>query len=147
MTIERAPDAANRTVSPRQGRFVSSLLLVLVYLTVLNLFVEYWDRIVIDSFTISVVTAALITVLFKATLAIEHRISGYFKARPGAGAKVLRFFAVWGLLISSKFVILEVVDIVFGEHVDLGGFLPFILLAVSLLVAELIITRTHQALA
>ena len=81
------------------------------------------------------------------TLAVEQRISAYFKARPGTGAKVLRFFAVWGLLLSSKFVILEVVDIVFGEHVDLGGFLPFILLAVSLLVAELIITRTHQALA
>jgi hypothetical protein len=147
MTIERVPDAANRTISPRQGRFVSSLLYVLVYLTVLNLFVEYWDRIVIDSFTISVVTAALLAMLFKMTLAVEQRISGYFKARPGAGAKVLRFFAVWGLLISSKFVILEVVDIVFDEHVNLGGFLPFILLAVSLLAAELIIARTHLALA
>jgi len=147
MTIERAPDAAERTVSLRQARFVSSLLFVLVYLTVLNLFVEYWDRIVIDSFTLSVVTAGLLTVLFKATLAIEQRISGYFKARPGASPKILRFFTVWGLLASSKFVILEVVDIVFGEHVALGGFLPFILVAVSLLAAELIITRTHLALA
>lgn len=148
MTVEHTLSEIEQTVvSARQGRFVSWLLYVLIYLTVLNLFVEYWDRILIDSFTISVVTAALLAVLFKATLALEHRISGYFKARKGAGALVLRILAVWALLLGSKFVILDVVDIVFGEHVDLGGILPFIVLAVSLIAAELIVTRIHQSLA
>ena len=147
MTVEHTVSEMEQTVSARQGRFVSWLLYVLVYLTVLNLFVEYWDRVMIDSFTISVVTAALLAVLFKATLAIESRISGYFKTRKGAGALVLRILAVWGLLLGSKFIILEVVDIVFGEHVELGGILPFIVLAVSLIAAELIITRIHQSLA
>ena len=119
-TNERAASGAGQTVSPRQARFVRYLLYVLVYVTVLNLFVEYWDRVVIDSFTVSGLTAALLAVLFQATLAIEHRISGYFKARPGAGAMLLRILATWALLFGSKFVILGAVDIVFSESVDLG---------------------------
>ena len=100
-------------VSARQGRFIRYLLYVLVDLTVLNLFVEYWDRMVIDSFTISLLTAVLLQVLLKATLAIEHRIAGYFQARSGPGALVVRVLATWALLFGSKFVILEAVDIVF----------------------------------
>ena len=135
------------SVSSRQAGFVRALLLVLVYLTVLSLFEEYWDRVVIDSYTIALLTAALLVVLFRATLEVEHRISGYFKTRVGAGAMLLRVLAVWAVLFGSKFVILGVIDIVFGEHVELGGLLPFILLAISLVVVEQVIDRTFRFLA
>ena len=74
-------------------------------------------------------------------------VRNFFWQRDGLAFRAAGFVAAWVVLISSKFVILEVVDILFGEHVNLGGFLPFILLSVSLLAAELVITRTHLALA
>lgn len=129
-----------------QGRFIRYLLYVLVDLTVLNLFVEYWDRIVIDSFTISLLTPVLLQVLLKATLAVEHRIGGYFRARSGPGALVLRVLATWALLFGSKFVILEIVDIVFGDRVDFGGLIAFILLVVALLAAEKILPHIYHTL-
>jgi hypothetical protein len=134
-------------VSATQGRFIRYMLYVLVDLTVLNLFVEYWDRVVVDSFTISLFTAALLQVLLKAILAVEHRIAHYFQSRPGKRAVVLRVLATWAVLFGSKFLILEAVDIVFGDDVDLGGLVPFIVLVVALLAAETILTRIYDALA
>ncbi len=133
-------------VSARQVRFTRYLLLLCVDLAVLNLFVEHWDRIVIDSFTISLFTAVLLDALLKTTLAIEHRIGRYFRSRSGASAIVLRVLATWVVLFGSKFVILEAVDVVFGEHVDFGGLVPFIVLVVALLAAEGIVTRFYEAL-
>ena len=146
MTSETAEAEEAQWVSARQGRFIRYMLFVLVDLTVLNLFVQYWDRVVIDSFTISLFTAALLQVLLKATLAIEHRISRYFQSRSGTRALILRVLATWVVLFGSKFVILEAIDIVFGEDVELGGLVPFIVLVVALLAAETILTRIYEAL-
>ncbi len=146
MTNRNTETESGQWVSARQGRFIRYMLYVLVDLTVLNLFVEYWDRIVIDSFTISLLTAVLLQTLLKATLAIEHRIGGYFQARSGPGALVLRVLATWALLFASKFVILEAVDIVFGDDVDFGGLIPFILVVVALFATEKILTYIYDAL-
>lgn len=142
MTIdERQPPTAH------QQRFARAVLFILVDLTVLNLFAEHWDRIVIDSFTISLLTAILLQSLLKATLAVERRIAGFFRGRTGPGAMTLQLLATWGVLFGSKFVILEAVDLVFGDRVDLGGLIPFITLAVAMLAAEAIIERIYDAIA
>jgi hypothetical protein len=132
--------------SPRQSEFIRYLLYILVDLVVLNVLVEFWDAIVIDSFTISLLTAILLQILLKATLAIERRIATYFEARPERWAPVARILAAWLVLLGSKFVILEIVDIVFGEHVEFGGVLPFIIVVVALLAAEHILERIYMAL-
>ena len=147
MTDETTEVEDSQLVSARPGRFIRYMLYVLVDLTVLNLFVQYWDRVIIDSFTISLFTAALLQVLLKVTLAIEHRIAHYFQSRPGTRAVILRALATWAVLFGSKFVILEAVDIVFGDDVDLGGLVPFIILAIALLAAETILTRIYDTLA
>ena len=132
--------------SRRQYEFIRYLLYILTDLVVLNLFVEYWDAVVIDSFTISLLTAILLQVLLKVTLVIEHRIAVYFKARPGRWSWLLRVIAAWLVLFGSKFVILELVDIVFGEQVEFGGVVPFIIVVVTMLLAEAIVERVYRAL-
>ena len=146
MISETAAGEEAQWVSRRQGRFIRYMLLVLIDLTVLNLFVQFCDRVVIDNFPISLFTAALLQVLLKATLAIEHRIGRYFRSRSGTRAVMLRVLATWAVLFGSKFVILDAVDIVFGDDVDLGGVVPFIVLVVALLAAETILTRIYEAL-
>jgi hypothetical protein len=138
---QRAP------ATDRQQRFLRAVLFVLVDVTVLAFFVEYWDRIVIDSYTIALLTAILLQVALKATLAIEHRIAAFFRQRSGSGAMALRLLATWAVLFGSKIVILEAVDLIFGDHVDLGGLIPFIVLVVAILAAEAIIERLYDALA
>lgn len=46
----------------------------------------------------------------------------------------------------SKFVILEVVDIVFGTHVELGKLLEVVLIVVVMLVAKALTERVFDAL-
>jgi hypothetical protein len=131
----------------RQQRFLRAVLFVLVDVTVLALFVEHWDRIVIDSYTITLFTAVVLQALLKATIAIEHRIAAVFVDRSGPRWMAIRLLATWMLLFGSKFVILGAVDVVFGEHVELGGLISFIILVVVMLAAEAFIERIYDALA
>ncbi len=132
-------DDADSTVaiSGRQLLFVGVVTNVLVNIVVLNLFVEYFDKVIIDSFTISVFTAVLLTVMLWLITRIEERVHHFFfDEREGTGYRVLGFLAIWAILFGSKFVILEVVDWVFGDHVELGKLIEVILLVVAMLVAN-----------
>ena len=114
---------------------------VLIYIVVLNLFVEYNAKIVIDSFTISIFTAILLKILLEVILKIEHNIANRL-----AAYKFLRIFVVWLILFGSKFLILEVVDLIFGEHVELGKFLDVIVLVIALMVSREVFNRIYLAL-
>ena len=135
-------DIEVRTVTPAQQRFTSWARDVLVYTLVLNLFVEYWDAIVIDSFTISVLTAVVLKIMLDLLTSVEHSVKTFFDRF----SKALGFLSMWVVLFLSKFVILEVIDIIFGEHVELGGFLNVVVLIISLMVARELTVRAYLAL-
>lgn len=141
MTSDKKSLAGETPPTRRQMIFFSWTKDVLIYILVLNLFVEYNTKIVIDSFTISIFTALLLKILLEIILQLEHKVSAAFKAY-----KVLRILLVWLILFGSKFLILEIVDIVFGEHVELGKFLDVILLVIALMVARVVFQRIYLAL-
>jgi hypothetical protein len=72
--------------SRRQQLFFKYTFFVLIDLTVLNLFNEYWDYVSIEFFSISLLAALLLQVLLQVTIAIEHRVAGFFQGRPGLRA-------------------------------------------------------------
>ncbi len=120
------------TVTPAQERFMEWMRDVLVYTVVLNLFVEFADAVVIDSFLISIFTAVVLKVLLDILTTVEHRVSHFFSRFH----KALGFLSMWAVLFLSKFVILEVIDIIFGEHVELGSFVDVLVLVLLLIVAQ-----------
>ena len=75
-----------------QKLFVRYLVAVLIDLTVLNLFDEFWDLVTIGPFSISVLAAILLQVLLKATLVLEHKVAAYFGSKTGGFARFMRFF-------------------------------------------------------
>ena len=134
----------------RQQLFVRYFTAILIDLTVLNLFDEYWDNVVIESFTISLLAALLLQVLLQITLKIEHHIAAFFKAKTGAAAKVMRVLSAWAVLFGSKLVILEAINIVFGDQVlfkgPYHGIVAFIVVIVVMLAAEIIVLRFNKRL-
>ena len=136
---EIAPTRAQRI-------FISWTKDVLIYLLVLNLFVEYSPVVVIDSFTISIFTAILLKALLDIILWAEHKVAAFFEARSGPLSKFFRILFTWLILFFSKFLILEVVDIVFGEHVELGKFLDVIFLVLVMMIAREVFQRIYLAL-
>jgi hypothetical protein len=143
--------ASSQPPSNKQRLFIRYFTAILIDLVVLNLFVEYSGYVVIDSFTISLFAALLLQVLLKLTLAIEHRVAAYFKARQGGFAKFMRYFSAWLLLFGSKFVILEAIAIAFGDKVHFGGplhgLVVLIVVVITMLVAEEAIVQLYRRLA
>jgi hypothetical protein len=123
------------TITRAQARYASWVTDVLVYIVVLNLF-EFVDEIVIESFWISILTAILLKLLLDALVGVEHRVGGYFRAREGLVYKVLGFVSLFSILFFGKFLILEVVNVVFGDEVDLGHFVEIAALIVAMIVAR-----------
>lgn len=117
--------------SKQQLVFLSWTKDILIYTIVLNLFVEFNQKITIDSFTISIFTAIVLKILLEVILKLEHKAASKFE-----GYKVLRIIVTWVILFGSKFVILEVIDFIFGDHVNLGKFLDVILLVIAMMVAR-----------
>ena len=70
--------------------------------------------------------------------------------RYGKVARFLRFFSAWLILLVSKLIILGVIDIAFGDQPDFvgqwHGAVPFILVIVTMLVAEEVVARIYRRL-
>ena len=151
MTIDEILENVNVGHTKRQQLFLRHTYLVLIDLTVLNLFNEYWDLVYIEFFSISLLTAILLQFLLQITISIEHRISSYFKQKSGTGAKILRGLSIWAILFVSKLVILEAINLFFGSSVLFGGpihgLVSFIVLVMVMIAAEQICFRIYRALA
>ncbi len=143
--------ALAETPSDRQRTFLRYYTGTLIDLVVLGLFDQFSDKVWVSSFGIALLAAILLQLLLKATLALEHRVAGYFKKKPGTAMKVMRFFAAWLILFGSKFVILEALALAFGEEVKFEGVLHgivwLIIVVVTMLVAEELVVRFYRKLA
>ncbi len=137
--------------SRRQQLFFKYAFFVLIDLTVLNLFNQYWDLVFIEKFSISLLAALLLQVLLQVTIAIEHRVANFFKEKPGVKAKILRGLSTWAILFGSKLIILEAINISFGSSVlfsgPVHGLVAFILVVIAIIVAEQIFLWIYRSLA
>ena len=138
--------AGESTITAAQGRFISWVTEVLVDIVVLNFFVEYVHTIVIDSFAISVLTAVLLKLMIDAVKGFEQRVAAYFWAKEGAVWRALGLVAVFSILFLSKFVILEAVNLVFGDHVELGHFIEIVAIILTMLVVSAALQFVYQRL-
>lgn len=124
------------TISKKQDIFFSWVSDVLIYIVVLNLFVEYVPAVIIDSFTISILTAVLLKILLDLVMGIEHQVHGFFEQKEGPVFRVMGTVALFGILFFGKLFILEVVNFVFGDHVELGHFIEVVALVLALMITR-----------
>ena len=133
-----SPDA--RLPTNRQMRFLGWLVDILISVVVINLFVEYAPEVIVESFTMSILTAILLKVVLDGIVRVKKGVFGWFRARGGAW-QIAGYGALWLVMFLSKFVVLEVVYLVFRDQVQLGGFVQ-----VSVLILALIVAREGVAL-
>lgn len=109
---------------------------VFVYVVVLNLAVEYLPAVISEGFTLSLLTALLLKVALEAVLWVKGHILAGMRAATARWLKVVAALALWVFAVASKFVVLMLVDLVFGDDVSLGGFVPVTTLIVVLVLAR-----------
>jgi hypothetical protein len=150
MSTESLMPASAELPSGMQKVFLRYYSGILVDLVVLNLFAEYWSKVFVDSFTTSLLAAIVLQLLLRATIAVEHRVANFFKARPGGFNVFMRWFMAWVVLFGSKFVILEAIATLFGDKVRFEGafhgIIALIVVVVVMLVAEELVVRFFRAL-
>jgi hypothetical protein len=109
---------------------------VFVYVVVLNLFVEYVPQVISEGFTLSLLTAILLKITLELVLLAKGRVVTRMRAAQTPRGKTFAALLLWGVAAGSKFVVLELVDLVFGSSVSLGGFWSVTALVVTLLLAR-----------
>ncbi len=151
MTKERLKNESASSFSRRQQLFFRYTFAVLVDLTVLNLFNEYWDLVFIEFFSISLLAAVLLQFLLQVTILLEHRVACYFKKMSGLRAKILRGLSTWAILFGSKLIILEAINISFGSSVvfsgPIHGLVAFIIVVIAIIAAEQAFSWIYRSLA
>lgn len=95
---------------------------VFVYVVVLNLAAEYLPLVITETFTLSLLTALLLKVVLELVVLLKNRAKNRFRSAISVGGRTLAALLLWGLVIGSKFVVLELVALVFADQVQLGGF-------------------------
>ncbi len=88
-----ADQATAVTITRNQQRYLSWSGAVLIYIIVLNLFVEFVEAIVSESFWISILTAVLPVALLDIVRGIEQSVSAFFEKREGTIFKILGYAA------------------------------------------------------
>jgi hypothetical protein len=109
---------------------------VFVYVVVLNLAVEYVPSVISETFTLSLLTAVLLKVALEAVIFLKSKILGRFRAATTRAGQWAAAALLWVAAAGSKIVVLELVDLVFGDAVSLGNFVSVTVLVVALLLSR-----------
>jgi hypothetical protein len=109
---------------------------VFVYVVVLNLAVEYLPAVISEGFTLSLLTAVLLKVALEVVIVLKTKVVDRLRAATTKRGRAVAALSLWVVAAGSKLVVLELVDLVFGDAVSLGGFIPVTLLVVALLVSR-----------
>jgi hypothetical protein len=107
-----------------------------VYVVVLNLAIEYVPSVISEGFTLSLLTAGLLKIALEVVIRAKSTIVRRLRTATTPRAKISAGVLLWVVAAGSKLVVLELVDLVFGDAVSLGGFIPVTLLVVTLLFAR-----------
>lgn len=114
---------------------------VFVYVVVLNLAIEYVPAVISEGFTLSLLTAVLLKIALEMVIVVKAMVIGRLRAATTGRAKVTAALSLWVVAAGSKLVVLELVDLIFGDAVSLGGFIPVTLVVLALLMSRAAVRR------
>lgn len=148
VVTEHAESGAVGELPPEPGRlraWVSAhpadIVDLFVYVVVLNLAVQYLPRVISETFTLSLLTAALLKVALEVVLLLKGAVLVGLRGATTRQAKTAFALALWAVAAGSKLIVLWLIDIVFGGSVSLGGFVPVTLLVLVLLMSRAAVRR------
>ena len=114
----------------------SDVVDVFVYVVVLNLAIEYMPSVISESFSLSILTAILLKIALEIVIACKTFVMTRLKGASRARQRALWAIALWVLAAGSKILVLELVALVFGDRVSLGGFASVTGLVICLMLAR-----------
>lgn len=109
---------------------------VLMYLVVLGTFSQLFPAVISETFLLSLLTAILLKVVLELVSWVKERAIARIRSDSGRARRAVGVVVLLLIMPGSKFLVLELVDLVFGDAVQLGGFFLVTLLIVVLMLAR-----------
>jgi len=119
---------------------------VLLYTVVLGFFNDYTNLLQTKSYSTTFAVAVVLQLLTFATLALKSKVILFYKLYTGKWVTPAMIFTVWFIMFTSKFVFLEILDIIFGKNLEISGFVGLLLIIVVMLVAQKLLETIHKKL-
>lgn len=109
---------------------------VLVYLVVLGTFTQLFPAVISESFLLSLLTAILLKLVLEVVAWVKAKALARIRSDGGLARRAVGVVVLLLVMPGSKFLVLELVDLAFGDAVYLGGFFLVTLLIVVLMLAR-----------
>jgi len=117
---------------------------VLVYLVILNVAAQFIPSVISESFAVSLATAIMLKLVLEIVLRVKKAVVARLRAASTTARRVTSVAMLVLILPGSKFVVLWLEDVLFGDAVSLGGFWSVTLLVLGLTAAR---TGVRRAIA
>lgn len=111
-----------------QDTYRDWVLGTLVYMVVLSLFNDYTNMINISSASTILFASLILQALTFWTLGFKKWLGSQFNYSKDKKFKPAKFFSLWAVLFFSKFIFLWIIDVVFGQNVEISGFVGLLLI-------------------
>lgn len=109
---------------------------MLVYLVVLGAFIQLFPSVISETFLLALLTAILLKVVLEVVLLAKRRVVGRIRAAQTWQVRAVNIVTLLLVLPGSKFLVLGLVDLLFGDAVSLGGFFQVTGLIIVLMLAR-----------
>lgn len=137
------PDHVNK----HQYLFREIVFGTLVYSLVLGFFADYTDVLHVGTQSTIFAAAIVLQLLTLSTFGLKKTVSKIIKQNTWRNQKLVLVFAIWLILFLSKFVFLWVIDLVFGDAVNISGFVGLMLIIVTMTIIKESIDYAYNRLA
>lgn len=121
-------------LTTKQQVFKELLIGTLIYVVVLGFFADYTDIVWAQSFSTIFMASFVLQVLTSIVFVLKRRIVAWLRGKKGAFYTALMFFCVWFLMFVSKFVFIEVLDLLFYSYIYVSGFFGILIVVATVTV-------------
>lgn len=130
-------------MNSKQKLFWDMILGILVYAVVLGFFEDYTTIISTWSYSTTFLVAIVMQLLTYATFWLKSQIVKRFRGREEKRYLTILIFGVWAIMFISKFVFLAVIDFIFGNSVEISGFIGLVIIIITMSVVKKLIDATY----
>jgi len=147
---KKSSQDGERIVNNSQRLFLVYIICILVDMTILNVYAEFSHSVYVESFSITIFIAIFLQLFIVLTRHAEHKLSNFFGDKKSYMTKIKYFLSLWALLFFSKVLMLQGANLIFGDKINFygmfDGLLAFIILILSFLFGEYLLTIIYRAL-
>lgn len=118
----------------------------LLYVVIMGFFDDYTTFLFVSSHSVLVLAAFVMQLLTFGTFQLKKVVARKVKGGRDRANPVALGLSIWAIMFFSKFVFLEVIDIVFGESVNFSGFIGLAIVVVVTVLVDRILELVDKRL-